>query len=165
MSIIDNKGRLFGIINLFDLVVILVLLTGVVMSLRWINASEDPSWVQVKTFKVRCMGIAQMPVFTAELVREGDRAYNYEKMPTGTIEKILSVKPSPVLTYVSDEGEKVFYDNRVKELTILAELDAYEKKGDIYLAATNGPLRVGDAVTLTTDKYALQLSVRKILKE
>ncbi|MCM8790583.1 MAG: DUF4330 domain-containing protein [Candidatus Omnitrophica bacterium] len=165
MVIIDKEGRLFGKVNIFDLFVITTLACAAILAIQWVRLSKDPSWVQLETFNVRCIGVAQLPEYTAGLVREGDKILDIEKTPVGIIEKVISVEPVPAITYVSKDGEKIFYQQDIREVTILMSLIAYKRKGETYLAASSAPLKIGNVVALYTDNVTANAAIIKILQK
>lgn len=50
MKFIDKKGKLFGVINVFDLFVLLMLALSIFFTYKWVRMAEDPSWAKVKLF-------------------------------------------------------------------------------------------------------------------
>ncbi|MBU0604874.1 MAG: DUF4330 domain-containing protein [Candidatus Omnitrophica bacterium] len=172
MKFIDKKGKLFGMINVFDLFVILMLVLSIFFVYKWIRMAEDPSWVNVKILHTRCIAVAELPPYLADLVKEGDEAYNDDGLVVARVEKVSIKKeerrPGAVV-YTSKNGEKLFFSSDASVTAIImsiqVDLLSYERKGDVYavLAGSGTPIRVGTTVGLKTKKYLLQFSVRKII--
>ncbi|MFH1190112.1 MAG: DUF4330 family protein [Candidatus Omnitrophota bacterium] len=165
MKFIDRKGKLLGIINVFDLFVLLILTLSIFFAYKWVRMAEDPSWVNVTLSHMRCIAVTGAPPYIADLVKEGDEAYNDDGLVVAKVEKVLSNEPSSVTVYSSKDGEKLFFESDTRNVTVQLELLSYEKKGDIY-AVASGPgvsIRPGLGIALKTKKYANPFIVRKIL--
>jgi hypothetical protein len=177
MKFIDDKGRLFGVVNIFDMLVLFIILASALLAVKWARVAEDPSWMKVKICRARCIGLIQLPAYVAELVKEGDEIRDPDGLVQAKISRIISadydITGSTKITYASKDGEKIFletenndkYSSNIKSITVLVDLAAYERKGDVYLSSTNVPFRVGDSISFMTKKYATQISVRKILSD
>ena len=163
MRLMDEKGRLFGAINIFDLFVLCLIALVAVFAIRWSKIADDPPWVKVRLMNVRCIGVVQVPSYIAPLVKEGDETVDIGNVVMVKLNKILSDEATPVATYVSKDGEKLFCNVDTRDITAEFDISAYEKKGDVYTSLTNEPLRVGTSVALTTEKYSVMVSLRKIL--
>ena len=78
MKIIDKKGKVFGLINIIDLLVILMLLAGVIFGAKRI--SKTPSLTNAATKKGTIyMDIIEVKMATVSKVKEGDPLYDYDK--------------------------------------------------------------------------------------
>lgn len=172
MRLIDNKGRLFGKINIFDLFVLCLFAATIVLAFKWVIMAEDPSWVDVKILHTRCIAVAvpYAPSYIVDLIKEGDEAYNDDGLVVGKVEKVLIEKEvfQPTMTvYTSKEGEKLFFssDKSIAKETVTVQLDllSYEKKGDIYAVVSGAPIRIGLSVVIKTKKYSLTFIIHKIL--
>jgi len=163
MKFIDEKGRLFGVINVFDLFVLCLIAIVAIFALKWTKIADDPPWVKVRLLHVRCIGVMQFPSFVVPLVKEGDETVDVDNVVMLRLDKILSNEAIPVATYVSESGETLFYNKDARIITAEFDVSAYEKKGDIYVSMTNEPLRIGTSLALNTKKYNVTVSVRKLL--
>jgi hypothetical protein len=77
---------------------------------------------------------------------------------------VLSVEAQPAATYVSKDGEKLFFNEDAKDVTVMADINAYEKKGDIYIALSGEQMRVGSSFNMVTKRYAEKITIKEILK-
>lgn len=174
MQFIDERGRLFGRVNIFDLVVILMLAAAAVFAFKWIKTAEDPSWVKVKMMNITCVGSLEMPnrnalskgipSYMADLVNAGDEAFDQEGVVVGRVGKVLSNEPVKGPVYSSKDGDKIFFDPDARELRVEISILTFERKGEVYAAATNLPLRVGSNILLNTKKYSVVVNIQDILK-
>lgn len=166
MRVIDNKGRLFGVINIFDLFVLSIIIFIAFFAIKWTRIADDPAWMKVRLSHTRCVGLMQLPSYVAELVRKDDEARDSEGIVMARIEKIVSNEVTPVATYVSGRGEKAFVNNAsIRDITVIVDLATYERKSDVYSLITNLPLKVGNDISFNAKNYFSQISIRKILNK
>ena len=172
MKFIDKKGKLFGVINVFDLFVLLMLALSIFFVYKWVRIAEDPSWVKVKYSRTRCIAIAEPHPYIVDLVKEGDESYNDDGLVVARIEKVLIEKKvwQPTMTvYTAKEGEKLFFssDKSSVSMTMTVQLDllSFERKGYLYAVAADGstPIQAGLNFRMKTKKYSLHLVVREVL--
>ncbi len=164
MRLIDGKGRLFGIINIIDLVVLCLFAAAMVLAFKWVTMAEDPSWVNVKLLHTRCIAVTNIPVYMADLMQEGDEAVNDDGLVVAKIIKVISNESTPVIIYQSKDGEKMFFDPKARNITVELDLLSYHKKGDIYACISVVPIQVGANISMTVKKYSGQFSIHKVLK-
>jgi len=77
MKIIDQKGKLFGIINLFDLFVILVIIAGIVFVTSKLDFNETPVAVENVEVEVTFL-IEDIRLETVEAMTIGDKLYEFD---------------------------------------------------------------------------------------
>ena len=111
MKLLDEKGRLFGIINVFDLLVLCIIVSLAFFAIKWVRTAEDPSWTRVKTFYTRCYIITNsIKPYVAELVEEGDEMLNEDGLVVARIKRILSdelTNPPESHVYLSKDGDRI----------------------------------------------------------
>lgn len=165
MALIDDKGRLFGLINIFDLFVIGIIALVAAFSFQWAKLAEDPSWVKVETMRVKCEGVAVVPSYVFDLMKDGDSMVNEEGINIAEIKKVVKAEPMQVklVTYSnSDEGE-LLVDKDNKKVTLILEMAAFKKNTIPYLYASNGPFNVGYGFLMNTRDYVARVNIVKIL--
>lgn len=163
MRLIDKKGRLFGVINIFDAFVLAILISSALFAFKWMRSAEDPSWAKVDLSHTYCIGTMQMPSYVADLVKDGDEAINEDGAIVAKIEKVLDNKPTAVAIYTSNNGDKMYFDSENRDVTVEVKLVSYKRKGGIYACASNLPITIGTNLNLVTKKYSNPLVIRKIL--
>jgi len=162
---IDKRGRIFGIINIFDLLVIFVLISTALLAVKWTQMAKDPSWVSVDTFYINCVVTTSMPEYMVDFVKEGDEMSNEDGMVVMRIEKVLSNELLPRAVFCSKGGEKIyFYTDQTRILTLKMKISAYEKKGEIYSCLSAMTIKIGDVFNFTTKKYSTMITIKKILE-
>lgn len=172
MKFIDKKGKLFGVINVFDLFILLMLALSIFFTYKWVRMAEDPSWAKVKYSRTRCIAIAEPLPYIVDLVKEGDETYNDDGLVVARVEKVSIEKEvrRPTMTvYTSKEGEKLFFSSDRSSvaviMTVQLNLLSYKRKGYLYavVADANTPIQAGLNVTIKTKKYTILFVVREVL--
>lgn len=154
MSIIDNKGRLFGKINIIDLLV--VLLIAAVVARFAISTRNKPTSIETKTIQAMFL-VKDVREATSSVIKVGD--------------VVREVKTNVVLGEVTDvrvEPSQVFVDTadgRVVAATHPVFNDVYitvEGKGTASSNAVvigNSEIRIGTSLVLTTNIYSVTSTV------
>jgi len=89
MALIDEKGRLFGIINIVDLAVLLVvvLLAGGIVYKLLPECTENTGDEKIETFTVT-VKCPMIPGYAAERLKEGDRIFYSGEYVNGEIASV-----------------------------------------------------------------------------
>ncbi|MFC1577297.1 DUF4330 domain-containing protein [Candidatus Omnitrophota bacterium] len=165
MRIVDEKGKLFGIINCFDLLVLLVIASFAFFAFRWFQMGEDPTWVRVKTLRMRYVAETVVPDYLAKVVKAGDSMDDSKGLVLARIEKISKNEPADVITYSSEDGDKLFFDKTRRRLLMVVDILSYKRLGEIYSCSVDTPLKVGGVYMLHTKDYTLELTMREVLSK
>ena len=191
MRLIDEKGRVFGAINLFDLFVLCAIIFSAVFVYKWITVARDPSWLDFEKVHVKCKAYAMVPNYVADSVKEGDYMVNPDGDAIVRVDKILSKNPYPGPGpdyYISKNGDKVYLDTDVIRLysengetiytrpptsaekrhgmtEVVFNLDilGYKKKGIISSCINNIPIRLGYSFNFDTKKYAATVNILDVM--
>lgn len=139
MRLMDDKGRLFGKLNIFDLLVILLVLVGVVgMSLRLISSREEMGEAKTAVYQVEIMEAEE---YLKDAYQVGDTLYEGETL-LGTVTDI-QVENSKSLEYLSDGTSKLVeqlhcYDIKLTFTTEqLVNKEGYHVDSAEWLAGTS----------------------------
>lgn len=134
MKLIDEKGRLFGKINIFDLIVLLaivVVAAGVGYKLvQRSRTAANPTATKAYIVTVKCSG---MPDSFDEALKKDDRIY-YDT--DGFVNaKIVNIKEDPaVLTIQTGDGHLVQAESPVlKDVYVDLEVDDKLTESDIRI--------------------------------
>lgn len=150
MNILDKKGRLFGIINIIDLIV-LVLIIGVLIF--GFSRSRDGGIVTQGETKegIITYEISDIRQMTVDQMIVGDPIYHYDK---GTyIGVIDSVEIRPFIEKIDYRGEWIEAEvpNRyVAELNVRADIE----ENDQFYSAGGEQTRVGTQYRLKNKNFA-----------
>jgi len=129
MKMIDNKGRVFGKINLFDLIVILLILVGIVAVIFRGNApvKEDPEdKTENATYTFTVSGVQEN---VANAFKKGDEIYENGKL-LGVLSKAPKVEPYQTIELMPDGTEKVVDHKLLFTATLTLETEDFSiRKG------------------------------------
>lgn len=157
MHIIDNKGRIFGLINIIDLLVILVILAVVTRFGTGIHQSSAGS--QVKEIEA-ILYVKEVKDATANVIKVGDTVK--ETKTNGVLGKVtdVEVKPSETLVETAD-GRIVVYPNPVlKDVYITVKGTGSVNENAIVLGSNE--IRIGTSLQIKTNIYSVTSTVIEI---
>jgi len=157
MKIIDEKGRLFGKINIIDIIVVVFLLSLVPMvyyGYRIVTAEKIIPDQEHATVEVRFLVIVSE---IAHAMEPGDVEKSNLCNEKGEIEKIISIKPvNPLIleSLMSDpENSKSISNLRVPLTDVTVKLNLLCTRRSETLYYDNRPLKVGMPFIFSTDLY------------
>ena len=152
VKIIDEKGRVFGKVNVIDLGVILLLIgiipilySGYKMLSMHKDGSEMRVLVEVKSSDV-------IPE-TVNVIKEGDVEVGPIGIKVGKIKQILSIKPADVM--VTLDNKTVIFSSHPSNKDISVTLDMVCMKRYGVLFYNDKPVKIGSPITFTTALYDL----------
>lgn len=157
MSLIDKKGRLFGLINVIDLLVIILV---VAVAARFVlNPQKNSSATEEKTIQV-VMLVKDVRDATAKVIKEGDIVR--ETKTNNLLGKVTKVEVKPAETLVNTaDGRVLNVPNPVlKDVYVTVEGPATVGENAIVLGGTE--IRIGTAVQMKTNLYAVVATVMEI---
>ncbi|NMA65494.1 MAG: DUF4330 domain-containing protein [Clostridiaceae bacterium] len=162
MKVIDEKGRIFGKINLFDLIVLLavIFLAGGIGYKMVKNKSEAENRVPVKTYiaTVKC---SQVPDTFATTLEKDLRIYYDSDGFTNA--KIVSIEEEPaVVTVQTADGKLVeSVDPNLKDVYVEIEIEDKQNDDDIkigrYSAAVGGKITVKTIYAFCPESLVLDI--------
>lgn len=151
MTILDDEGRLFGLVNIVDLLVILLVFAVVVAGAALLlSGSSDDTETATETRHVT-MDLGTQPDFIAEQITAGD---TFE--PQGSDE---SATITDVYRYDNGGGTNV-----IVRATIRGTVSASENTSDDAFRLGETELRVGQNLPLQTAEYNVQGQLTQILR-
>jgi hypothetical protein len=150
MEIIDERGNLFGVVNVIDALVVLLVLSVLVAGIALIDPFQQQ---EEKTIRYVTVDLGDHPTYVAERISEGD-----VMAPQGRTNNltITDVHPTP-----GDDGN-VSIVVRAKVEGALVETDQVVGKNFVF---NDKVLRPGLALKITTADYALDGRVRSMASE
>ena len=138
-TILDEEGRLFGLVNIVDLLVVLLVIAVVVAGAALLLSDSGEADTRNVT-----MNLGPQPDFIAEEVSAGD---TFE--PQGTND---SVTITDVYRYESEEGTTVIVRATVRGTTI----EPSDPDGEPTFQFQGNELRVGQTLPLETSNYTVE---------
>lgn len=151
-KIIDQKGRIFGTINVIDLSVILVLLSFIPIVFIGYKVilggkAEDTKWVSVR------IKLTEIDPEFSDVISKGDVEKDSFGKTIGKLASISSVKASKVWV-IADNKMLTTIDHPVKK-DILVDADILcTRQGRIFYYKSV-PVKIGSTIIFATDLYNL----------
>jgi hypothetical protein len=140
---IDDKGRLFGLINIIDLVV-LILIVVIAGAYFYRNASSEPAATQTATVKVLCPYLRPE---VAEQIKVGDQLLARGQLQPVYVKEVRVVNAKD--TEPDDNGKIILQDHPFrKDVYLTLEGPVSATGAEIYLA--------GQQVRAGMDKYIMK---------
>ncbi len=162
MRIVDGKGRLFGMINLIDLFV-LVLVAALIgsfivnLQLKVCGRRSDSS--VEKLIKVRFTVLDQV-LDNKKVLQSGDKVLAGK----ATIVKVLKVVPISAADVTAMDGKPAIYSDKVlsvlrgwSDVTVLIKAACAKLHGEYY--CTNVPIKINSPITIYNEFYTLEKGV------
>ncbi len=158
MKFIDDKGKIFGKLNLIDFLVILFLLglmPAFYIGNKALTRKLDVKATKKVMVKIKCASI--MPEL-ASVFHEGDVVKDNYGNAIGTLKKIVSDVPSEVITInqfnLRNNDYSLVPNPSGKDVVCLFEINCSEERGVLYF---NGyAVKISNSVLLNTDNYNIQ---------
>lgn len=152
MKLIDEKGRLFGKLNLFDLVVILLVIVGIIgMATRLISTDRETAEMKTATYQIEITS-AQECFKTAYKV--GDTLYEGDTL-LGTVTAV-EVTPNKAVQLTADGTPKEIESKLACDIKLTFTTEQFHNDGGYsigtaeWLAGTSHVISNGFAVSTTT---------------
>jgi hypothetical protein len=157
MGLIDKKGRLFGLINVIDLLVI-ILVVAVVARFA-LNPQKSSLTNEEKKIQVVLL-VKDVRDATANVIKEGDVVR--ETKTNNLLGKVTKVEVKPAETLVNTaDGRVLNVPNPVlKDVYVTIEGSATVGENSIVLGGTE--IRIGTALQMKTNLYAVVATVMEI---
>lgn len=139
MNIIDKKGRLFGLVNIVDLLVIILIIALVATGVKRFGSKSAVGEVSTKKGVISAE-VKDVRDVTANNIKVGDPIYDYDK---GTyLGKIASVDVEAYRDKTEYQGK--FYNAEVPEkYRVLMTIDADIKETQDFYQVGTEQVRIG----------------------
>lgn len=156
MKFIDEKGKLFGIINIIDLCVLLIIITFISFAVYKKTSAVPPMPASTETIQIK-VEVTDVRDVTVDAITEGEIVYNYDKGEV--FGKILEKTVTPVKAlYQNQEGKLVesIVPNQY-DVTITLESTATVTNAKILIG--NEEVAIGTTVKMKGKKFLTQGTV------
>lgn len=162
MKIINEKGKLFGLINIVDLIIIIALLAvigavGVKLLAKPVGETISPKSEMIVTMRVR----GAMLYFTDEIMKiePGEKLVAGNSYVDGEVVSIERV-PYEVLT-TTDDGRIVKAVDPERE-DIIITVKAKENKNSPTLKIGNQDVRIGRSFIFKTQTFEISATIETV---
>ncbi|WP_144924259.1 DUF4330 domain-containing protein [Halorubrum salsamenti] len=142
MELIDDDGDLFGVVNVVDALVVLLLLAVVVAGVALVFGGDDPAPEPDTETTYATLDMGTQPAYVVDAINEGD---TYEPDGSSTI-TVTDVHLTP---REDDVG-----------VTLRVQLDG--TPGDDTVSYAGAPPRLGRSLTIATTRYEVSGQIRAV---
>jgi len=160
MKIINEKGKLFGLINIIDLGVLLLVLALAAGGFMYMNRKEAPPQAEMQEYHItlKCSGYGDDVV---NAIKVGARLY-YSSGLTDIVITDVRVEPAKVDVNTSD-GRIVVQDHpTLKDIYVTVKLK--DSLDDPMIYINNLHVTVGKDITLKTTRVEVPAKVTSIVE-
>ncbi|MDD7352213.1 DUF4330 domain-containing protein [Peptoniphilus sp. AGMB00490] len=139
MKIIDKKGRLFGLINIVDLLVIILILALVAVGVKRFGTKAAVGEASTKKGVITAE-VKDVRDVTANNIKVGDKIFDYDK---GTyLGKIVAAEVEPYKDKTEYQGK--FYNSEVPgKYRVIMTIDADVKETEDFYQVGTEQIRIG----------------------
>ena len=160
MKFIDEKGRIFGKINIFDLIVLLAVILVIGAVGYKIVRNNQKGQILVKTYviTVKCSSVPEK--FTENLKKDDRIYYDSDGFTNG---KIVDIKEFPAVTTVeTDDGKLVETENPgykdvYVDIEVQDKLDEPDIRVGRYAVAVGGKFTVKTIYAMSQEGLVLDI--------
>ena len=132
-TLIDEKGRIFGYVNIIDLLVVLLLAAVVVAGVTLILTAEDE---EAEEEQYVTLELDAQPEYIAEQIQIGDRSHE--------VDSTLTITDTYMTASETDREVNIWVQAKINGTTT-GDVDA--------LTYGESPIRLGESLTIDTDQY------------
>lgn len=158
MKIIDKNGRLFGFINIIDLLVLIAVVGIVVVGVKKFGNNSSAANAVVKKGVITAE-VSEIRKVSADAIKEGDPIYDYDK---GTyIGKITEVSTKPYTEEVEYQGKWINAEVPEK-YTVKMKIKADINDTKDYYEAGSIQMRVGAQQRVKNKNFAAFMTVLNV---
>lgn len=156
MKIINEKGKLFGLINIFDLLIILLVVAVGTFGYLKMSKKESPVALNEQEISVT-MYVKEVRIETVEAIKKSSTAKEFETgLPFGTIE---GVRVEPHLQYVTTADGRVVKAEVEGKYDVYMTLKSKAIVGPQQITLATKHLGIGRTFTLTGKYYGVNGAV------
>ena len=162
MKVIDEKGKIFGKINIFDLFVLLalVIIIGLVGYKIIDKKRQSNNQIPTKTYIVTVKSFEMPPTYTEALKKDNRIYYDIDKFVNA---KIIDIREEPEkITVQTPDGQLIEVESdTLQDVTIDLEVEDSLTTDDIrigrYAVAVGGRITVKTIYAMGADSLVLDI--------
>ncbi|NLY17919.1 MAG: DUF4330 domain-containing protein [Clostridiaceae bacterium] len=158
MKILDEKGKLFGLINIIDLGVILVILAVIAGGIWYMKKDTPAQTVNTKDYYIT-LKVEAVSKDVLDALEVGDRFYYGNSFLDVTITEIDS-EPARIDVYTADGDIIVKRHPELLDIYVKVLVKSPANEPMIYIAQTHAT--VGKLIALKTDRVEVPSVVIRI---
>jgi len=163
MKMVDEKGRIFGKVNIIDFIFVILLLSVIPVFYygNRLAAMKKPAERNYEKVIAEIKFLKIMPEL-ALVLREGDVDKGPGGNAAGVLKRIISSKNSRFAALGNNDQVVIMEDPTTRDIQASFELNCTNENGALDFEGY--PVKIGSSVVFTTDLYSMQGIVVKIEK-
>ncbi|MFA5317737.1 MAG: DUF4330 domain-containing protein [Dehalococcoidales bacterium] len=158
---IDEKGRIFGKLNIIDFIFVVLLLSVIPVFYygNRITAMKKPAGKKYEKVTAEIKFLKVMPEL-ASVIREGDIGKDPGGNAVGVLKKIIYSKNSRFVAMGNNEQVIIMEDPMTRDIQASFELNCVNDNGALNFEGYT--VKIGSDIVFTTDLYSMHGFVVKI---
>ena len=155
MSIIDDKGRVFGKVNIIDFIFIVLLISALPVFYYGSRLAASKKPVEVKKVKVEVkIRFSRVVPELISVIKEGDADKDPRGSVVGVLKKVDDSRQAGFVGLGKNDEVVVAPDPTALEITATFDLTCSYKDG--VLDYRGYQIKIGNNVVFSTDLYSMQ---------
>ena len=159
MSLMDNKGRIFGRFNILDLFIIAIIIVLGVGRFYKVKKVNPTNVIKPKPVELKII-VMEREKFGVDMIKKGDILKEYD---TGIVlGEIKDIEVNPASTEVVTTDGEIKIAEIPDRYDLLITIDAKAMITENAIMSGNKELRIGNKLVLRTKTYALDSIVLEV---
>ena len=162
MSLMDNKGRIFGRFNILDLFIIAIIIVLGVGGFYKVKKVNPTNVIKPKPVELKII-VMEREQFGVDMIKKGDILKEYD---TGIVlGEIKDIEVNPASAEVVTTDGEIKIAEIPDRYDLLITIDAKAMITENAIMSGNKELRIGNKLVLRTKTYALDSIVLEVNPE
>lgn len=162
MSLMDNKGRIFGRFNILDLFIIAIIIVLGVGGFYKVKKVNPTNVIKPKPVELKII-VMEREKFGVDMIKKGDILKEYD---TGIVlGEIKDIEVNPASAEVVTTDGEIKVAEIPDRYDLLITIDAKAMITENAIMSGNKELRIGNKLVLRTKTYALDSIVLEVNPE
>ena len=159
MSLMDNKGRIFGRFNILDLFIIAIIIVLGVDGFYKVKKVNPTNVIKPKPVELKII-VMEREKFGVDMIKKGDILKEYD---TGIVlGEIKDIEVNPASAEVVTTDGEIKVAEIPDRYDLLITIDAKAMITENAIMSGNKELRIGNKLVLRTKTYALDSIVLEV---
>ena len=159
MSLMDDKGRIFGKFNILDLFIIAMIIVLGVGGFYKVKKVNPTNIIKPKPIDLKII-VMEREKFSADMIKEGDILKEYD---TGIVlGEITDIEVNPAAAEVATIDGEIKMAEIPDRYDLIITVDAKAMITENAIMSGNKELRIGNKLVLRTKTYALDSIVLEV---
>ncbi len=168
MKIIDDKGRLFGIINIFDLAVLVIVILLIPMGyFGYVIYKKTHLRIQKNEVKsisfssdVNCLFFGVHPNIVKK-IRIGDMEKDEHGEVIARLKGFKQPQPYTEKLNLNDHESILLVNSNLQQIPAAFQMKLFIKENKVYYKNLNNEIKIDSLITFETSKYKLACKIKE----